>query len=434
MTTGNAVMTMTDEQSPLLLFGAELRRRRLAAGLSLSELSKSIHYSKGHLSKVENGVKPAGSDLARRCDAILGASGELAALLSAPKRGAGTTSHDDPGAEWFMAFTTDGRFQFGTLPRRDLLVMAGGMLMSMSSPVPAPDCDDGEVLPQFRAIFDTLRQLGQRLAPAELVPSLVALTRTLQARPSQPEMLILASRFAEFAGWMVQEMGDDQAAIRWTDYATQLATNGGDHQLNAYQYVRRADVALYRHDAIETVALAQRAQSERGSPRVHALAAQREAQGHAIAGDYDACCRALELATRHLDKSDPASSDAPILGTSTIADPVAVARGWCLHDLGRSAEATAILTTELERIPQQAQRARARYGVRLAFALASVHEIERSCAVLQPLLAILRQIDSATIRTDLRQVARILSRRRSDASVRMLMPHISAALHTPVGP
>ncbi|NBH03695.1 helix-turn-helix transcriptional regulator, partial [Amycolatopsis sp. SID8362] len=37
-------------------FGAELRRLRHAAGLSLTELADRVHYSKGYLSKVETGL------------------------------------------------------------------------------------------------------------------------------------------------------------------------------------------------------------------------------------------------------------------------------------------------------------------------------------------------------------------------------------------
>jgi transcriptional regulator with XRE-family HTH domain len=32
------------------MFGAELRRLRLAAGVSLTDLARQVHYSKGYLS------------------------------------------------------------------------------------------------------------------------------------------------------------------------------------------------------------------------------------------------------------------------------------------------------------------------------------------------------------------------------------------------
>ncbi|ATL69387.1 hypothetical protein CRH09_27590 [Nocardia terpenica] len=58
-------------------FGNELRTRRLAEGLSLGELAKILHYSKGHLSRIETGSKRASEDLARQCDRTLCAEGRL---------------------------------------------------------------------------------------------------------------------------------------------------------------------------------------------------------------------------------------------------------------------------------------------------------------------------------------------------------------------
>ncbi|MFJ4091283.1 helix-turn-helix domain-containing protein [Kitasatospora sp. NPDC089913] len=62
-------------------FGAELRRLRHERGLSLTALSRLVHYSKGYLSKIENGGKPATLDLAQRCDDVLRADGALVRLL-----------------------------------------------------------------------------------------------------------------------------------------------------------------------------------------------------------------------------------------------------------------------------------------------------------------------------------------------------------------
>ena len=63
-----------------LSFGEELRRRRLIAGLSLSKLAESVHYSKGQLSKVERGIKAPSRELARLCDTVLQADGRLTSL------------------------------------------------------------------------------------------------------------------------------------------------------------------------------------------------------------------------------------------------------------------------------------------------------------------------------------------------------------------
>ncbi|MEV7322493.1 helix-turn-helix transcriptional regulator [Streptomyces sp. NPDC093970] len=62
-------------------FAEALRVRREAAGLSLAELARRVHYSKSYLSRVENGLRPPGRLLAERCDAALRADGALLALL-----------------------------------------------------------------------------------------------------------------------------------------------------------------------------------------------------------------------------------------------------------------------------------------------------------------------------------------------------------------
>ncbi|MGW7056642.1 nSTAND1 domain-containing NTPase [Streptomyces sp. NPDC054887] len=63
-------------------FGEELRRLRSERGISLTALARSIHYSKGYLSKIENGGKPPTPDVARRCDEALEAGGALLRLVA----------------------------------------------------------------------------------------------------------------------------------------------------------------------------------------------------------------------------------------------------------------------------------------------------------------------------------------------------------------
>ncbi|HEY3607259.1 MAG TPA: helix-turn-helix transcriptional regulator [Pseudonocardiaceae bacterium] len=96
------------------MFGIELRRQRLAAGLSLAALGKLVHYNKSYLSKIENGLKVAPTDLARRCDVALGANGELAALAphvgtSACPVADGSDNADDV---WMLSLAKNGMNRF----------------------------------------------------------------------------------------------------------------------------------------------------------------------------------------------------------------------------------------------------------------------------------------------------------------------------------
>ncbi|WP_345524574.1 helix-turn-helix transcriptional regulator, partial [Streptomyces echinatus] len=104
---------------PSIGFGEELRKRRLEAGLSLTSLSGSVHYSKAQLSKVERGLKVPSRDLARLCDAALGAGGALLALL-APET---TNPPVDPAPghvheeDWIMQLSPDGPNTFQPVGR-----------------------------------------------------------------------------------------------------------------------------------------------------------------------------------------------------------------------------------------------------------------------------------------------------------------------------
>ncbi|MCP2331245.1 Helix-turn-helix domain-containing protein [Actinoalloteichus cyanogriseus DSM 43889] len=106
------------------LFGAELRRLRRKAGLSLGEFANLAHYSKGYLSKLENGSKPARPDVARRCDAVLHADGRLASLATPRKPEPATTEVDSEDREvWLMNLTQGGSSWFRPMNRRDALAL-----------------------------------------------------------------------------------------------------------------------------------------------------------------------------------------------------------------------------------------------------------------------------------------------------------------------
>ncbi|HEY8474372.1 MAG TPA: hypothetical protein VIL37_17290 [Natronosporangium sp.] len=291
-------------------------------------------------------------------------------------------------------------------------------------------------LDSFRLMFTEMRRLGQFAAPASLLPMLAAQTHAVRvlAASSGPQTrtkaLRLAGRFAEYTGWMAQEAGDDEGALWWTARAVDFAAAGGDRELGVYALVRRGLIALYRHDARETIAAAERAQAAQCSPRVRGLAALLEAQGHALAGSYDRCCRALDRAAKLLADAARLDDGLPVLGTTTIPDPVAMVRGWCMYDLGRPRRALAELEGELAAVPDFAQRTLARIGVRYSLALVAAGELEHSCTMIDRLIDPIVATDSATVRADLRRLAQELTRRHTRTVVKEIMPRLIGALRT----
>ncbi|MET9291868.1 helix-turn-helix transcriptional regulator [Streptomyces sp. NPDC003077] len=441
-------------------FGRALRTSRLAAGLTLSDLAQAVHYSKSQLSKVERGLKSPSPTLARLCDAALEAGGALSELVpvrpheartgaTALRPSAGTTADSDPseGVEWLMGEPRNEPGRACPMDRRQVMRAAGAASFiglglrsaaeittgpAASGPSGGPGTagdQDSSLIGVHRSLFDHLRRLGQATSPEFVLPSLTAHTDSLTELSSRTggrtgrALLSLASRYAEYAGWMAQEAGDDRAALRWTERAVVMASAAGDEYLAAYALVRRALITFYRDDAARTVGLAQSAQTSRLPARIRGLAAQREAQGHALAGDYDACMRSLDRA-RTLLTGDAADASAPVIGPSHLTDPVAMITGWCLHDLGRPRQAAEVLDREMSQISPHALRTQARYGIRRALSHAAAGEVDHACALARPLLASLTHVASATITTDVRRLARTLARFPKNASARALAPEL----------
>jgi transcriptional regulator with XRE-family HTH domain len=418
-------------------FGAQLRRRRTAAGLSLADLAGLVHYSKSYLSRIETGAKPPGVDLARRCDAMLEAEGSLAALVredEEPGTGAGPQSAADDGAlwaddesqVWIMELSQGGASRFTPVGRRAAAPGPAGLPgdqsllgLTVSPAAPLSRALAARTVPvdPFVVMFGQLRRLGQEASPAIVLPTVIAQAHALQGIAAsarggrQASLLLLAARYAEYAGWLAQESGDPRAALWWTDRAVEMAAAADDREMGANALIRRAVVALYRDDAMQTIELARLAQADRSiSPRIRGLAALQEAQGHALAGDRSSCERTLEQGSVLLDAA--ARDDAAVLALGPMSTPdfAAVIRGWCYHDLGRPEAAADILDPELERLPEAARRSYARFGARLALCKAAAGDVDSACELAGQVVDAAVVVDSATVRVELGRLAHSLAR------------------------
>jgi tetratricopeptide (TPR) repeat protein len=365
-----------------------------------------VHYSKGQLSKVERGIKAPSHDLARLCDAALMADGQLAPLAS------------------------------GKPASRRQVLAAGALAVPaiyLGGTVTPLGAGHADLVSAFRSLFDHYRKLGQTTDPSILIPVMAGQADVIQeiARNTGDHtgraLLITASRYAEYTGWLVQEQGTDAGALWWTRRAVDLANEAGDSDFAAYGLVRQALITLYRGDAEQTIELSVRAQAAALPPRIRGLAAAREAQGHAIAAEHDSAMRALDRASALLSaaSSDP---DQPVIGTGNLADPAEMIRGWCMYDLGRPRDAARIIGAQLAAIPQGAARAKARYGARRALAYAASGDIDHACQLTTDLLDDIMRVRSATIDTDLRALARTLGRYQKNPAVRDVSPWLGTVL------
>jgi len=413
-------------------FGATLRRLRLQRQMSLGELAAAVYYSRSHLSRIEHGLKRPSETLARICDAVLGTGGvlqrhpavappEVAPASPAPAIGSfGQTP-------WVLHLAPDGSGSWE----------AHGLTHRLRVG-PAP-------LPEQWLLFGALRSLGRTSRPAMVLPlasvffSVVRSTAASSVGRTRRDQMFLGARLAEYLGWMWQEAGDDEAALTWTDWAVAIAREADDHELSEYAAARRALVALYRRDAGQVVALTERPAAT-ASPRVRWLSALREAQGHALAGDEARCRAALDRARALTPAAQPRSGkgraassvavdggEPSVLGPATAGDRLAAVTGWCLYELGRPGEAVPELRRAVATMTPHT-REHSRWGVRLALAYAASGDLARGCALMVELLDAVRQVDSATIRSDLRVFGQIIERHHRDPEAAALRQRLAGAL------
>jgi hypothetical protein len=293
----------------------------------------------------------------------------------------------------------------------------------------------------FRAQFNHSVHLGELVSGRAVLPTVTTDANTLWsmalAAPARtrPALMTLATLNATYAGWLSLETGDDHAAQCWSRTAVSLAEIAEDPSLIAYSLTREAGVAVFRDDPAHVLALTDRI---RGQPRVatrfRRIAADREAQGHALLGNYDLCRRALDRSIELSHEPDTTPMfDGAVLPPMAAAGPhvIGVISGWCLHNLGRPAAAVEVLDQEISGISSTHRRATARFGARRVLAYAAVGEVDHACSLAHEMLDIAEVVDSATVRMEFRRLARTLARWHNHGSVRELQPRLTAALTPP---
>lgn len=399
-------------------FGEALRRRRLAAGLSLGALAARTHYDKGYLSKVERGLRKPSHEFIRHCDAVLGAEGELTRIADRPSSLPFTEADD-------LALPTSVKEAIGwqewwSRPWSD---RAQSDLFQ--------DVDEGDANSAYLALYAGLRQLGQRDRPDRALRGIVALIDVLRdaflgSRDGWSER-VLAAHCCELAGWMHQERGRFDEAGAWTRAAGALARGT---ELAVYAGVRQAEIAVHRGDVAAALKWVESIDdTPEASARVRGLAAHRRAQAYAIAGDTSGCLTALSQAEEWLNRAETTTAHALTLGSSTIVDPCGLTTGWCHLMLGNHDVAIDSLSCASAALPYASRRMRAVFGACLGTAYAATGQVDAACAAGRDALAELQRTRSHATYVQLRSLAKYLLRLRQHVEAQDLYVDMTAALY-----
>jgi hypothetical protein len=277
-----------------------------------------------------------------------------------------------------------------------------------------------ETLAYLRNTLNNHYTADNLLGPRALLPVITAHVDTIgqllegSSGTTYDELLRIGAGYAEFAGWLSQDSGDLAGATVWCDRALEWAQAGGDERMAAFVMTRRAVQSISTGKGAYAVRLAVAAQRGGDRPetiRVRALAAMTEANGHAISGQPSETDRALDVADALLEREAIITDGDPMEGRYCELDLyLKITRAKCHLELGRASNAIDAFGIVLADLPLDYHRDRGQYLARLAQAYIMAEQPEPACAAAEESLAIAISTGSGRTITELRTMAKKLTR------------------------
>jgi hypothetical protein len=325
----------------------------------------------------------------------------------------------------------NGRQQALRLSRRGLFEAFTGSLMApllggteeIRGPV------DPAVVDHFAALRAVLVESDNQLGAATILPTvrhqlgLIARFRRNAKGTLHDQLLGTEARWAEFAGWLCDDLGEHAEGGWWLSEATSMALESHDTDFSTYVLARKAQRASRGADQDRVLGLAQAAlRVGTAYPRVAAFAALQQAHGHALAGDTREFESAIGKAQTLADGKTTSDGE---LG-SFCTRPYVVAQeaeGW-LH-LRQPGKAASRFSQALDGWPAPHQRDRGLYLSRAAVAQLANEQHEEAATTALTALRLADTTHSMRIRKEVEAVGRRLARFEHRPAVAALLSALS---------
>jgi hypothetical protein len=280
----------------------------------------------------------------------------------------------------------------------------------------------GEALDYYGLLLNDHLRADNLLGPRYVLDLVRQQVNTLssaarEARgPQRLPVLVMACRYHEFYGWLLQDNGRPADATIATDRARDLATELGDSSLMAYLMMRRSNIATDDNDPALAAALADSALSTHATQlpsKIRAVLLRQKANAYAGLGQADEFAAAIGEA---FDNAHPAP-DGSDLADYCTPGYVAMEAGSCWLDLGhpqRALEAFSQVDTQWD------PALRRDHGLALAkraAAHAGAGDVHTACTTAQDAIAIAAVTRSARTIKELQKVRTLLTQWPRDPHV-----------------
>ncbi|GGM10202.1 helix-turn-helix domain-containing protein [Micromonospora yangpuensis] len=444
--------------------GQQLAAYRKAAGHTQHSLAPRILTGRSTIANTEVGRQHPDRAFWNRCDEVLDTDGALTAgydrvvaieqkyrrargtaAFTTALTAAGTTPVTDtngqPAGEADIVMTVaDGRGRHVQVSRRALLqAVPGSVVASLSSAEPLPSATraaqvDPAVVEHFAALRSVLVESDNRVGAAAILPTArqqlghIADYRRAARGSLREALLSTEARWAEFAGWLSDDMGDRDAGEWWLAQALTMAQEAGDIEFTAYVFARMAQRASDAADQDRVLGLA-RAAERAGSIReqVRAFAAVQRAHGHTVEGDTSSF-RAAIADAHHLAAAT--GTDGGGLGAFCTTAYISAQEGEGWLRLGRPGVAVRCFGEALDAWPETYRRERGRYLARTAVAHAAAGEPELAAAAALAALNLANLTRSARIQREVAIAGRQLAAFPTEPAVQQLHAALAASTAT----
>jgi tetratricopeptide (TPR) repeat protein len=259
-----------------------------------------------------------------------------------------------------------------------------------------------------------------------LIDRLCQLTRGADRQ----NVLVIGARFAQFCGWLYQDLGEPESASFWTGRALDYAYELNDPHFIAYTLMRKSNISTESGVPGHGLGLANAAlnYSELLTPRLRAVCLRQRANAHAFLSERRDFEEAIEEAIQ--EATQGVTQDASDLAEYCTPSYIEMEAGMSRALLGQADMAIEAFEHSLSAwLDDRQMRDRGVCLARLAAATASVGNVERACEAGEQALAIAQTTGSARVRAHLVTAYNELSVAKDNLSVREFRMHVAKLQH-----